>query len=618
VLYRVRKRWTYINAGLDFFGALAAAIPPFSFRYLQETARYFAERAIQSESRYIDFYTRFESEQMTRRELENAYEQGQQAVEVAAQNESAARATVDASIAAINLANVRTNDAQNLLTQFNDVSWELEALSGFIARGNAWTGGDLPNLTYTIDGYKYDGKKHEVLQELTQRQTQISNDLQRARMQATINELAAGQAVANKQKAVADARYRGAQAETRLAEMRRDQAKEMRDAFNDEQFNPEQWLAMANVMKGLAETALDRAIESARLMQRTYNFENDDDRKVIRNSYRIAATSDLLGGELVLSDIDSFTFYHITRVAQKPIPVKWALSLSEEYPGQFLQFTRTGRMDFDIDLERLALAHPGTFRHQMKGVEIEVDGFLPPTGLHGRLTSSGLGRARDAAGQARVRVQPAETLVLSRFNRRQDTVILQPPQEMRSLFEGNSVASGWTLEVPRSGNDVDLRLVFDVRLVIYFECLFDQQLFDHDAAPPQGVALQRTRAVNLRQHFPDAYFQLRETGRARFELKDAQFPLNQRAPILDSVALAVSPEGSATLDGAGMVVSYPDHAPVHVNVSPGNVVAKASLPMNGTPSALGVYEIALDAADVARKDVIQDLTVVMDYHYTPA
>jgi hypothetical protein len=49
VLHGVRKRWFYITAGLDFFGSLTGVVPPFSFRYLQEVARYFAERAIQGE-----------------------------------------------------------------------------------------------------------------------------------------------------------------------------------------------------------------------------------------------------------------------------------------------------------------------------------------------------------------------------------------------------------------------------------------------------------------------------------------------------------------------------------------------------------------------------------------
>jgi tetratricopeptide (TPR) repeat protein len=616
-LLTIRKRQVYIAAGLDFFGAIAGAIPPFTFRYLQEAARYFANRAIQAEQRYIEFYARFEQGEMTRRELHNAYEESLQGVDIARQNEQAANATVDAANAAVHLANVRHDGAKQMLDDFNAVAWESEVLSGFIARGNAWTGGDLPNLTYTINGYSYDGRKHEVLQELTQRQTQISNDLQRSRMESTIDEMAAAQTVAATQAAIAVARQRGAVAETRLAEMRRDHAREMRDAFDDQTFNPEQWLAMAQVMSGLAATALDRGIEMGRLMERVYNFENFDSRTVVRSSYKLAATQDLLGGELLLDDIDSFTAYHVTRLNQKPIPVKWAVSLPEEFPGQFLRFAQTGHMEFDIDLERVSLAHPGTYQHMLRGVEIEVDGFLPPTGVHGRLTSSGLGRARDVTGATHLRVQPSETSVLSRYNRRQDSLILSPPPDLRNLFDGSSVASGWTLDIPRSANDVDLRLIFDIRLVLYFECLFDEALFNADAVPPQDLRVERTRALDIRQHYPDAYFQLRETGRARVELTSAQFPLNQTDPKLVSLALAVSTEAGTTLQGATIQVTYPGQAnPRPVTVAAGNLVDKSQLPVAADQSALGVYELTLDPA--ARKDDVVDLYVVMDYRFTPA
>jgi hypothetical protein len=55
-----------------------------------------------------------------------------------------------------------------------------------------------------------------------------------------------------------------------------------------------------------------------------------------------------------------------------------------------------------------------------------------------------------------------------------------------------------------------------------------------------------------------------------------------------------------------------------VTVSADNAVPKAGFPIGAAQSALGVYEIELDPADLARKDQIQDLNLVMDYRFTPA
>ncbi|MCU1348328.1 MAG: hypothetical protein JWO56_1358, partial [Acidobacteria bacterium] len=140
-----------------------------------------------------------------------------------------------------------------------------------------------------------------------------------------------------------------------------------------------------------------------------------------------------------------------------------------------------------------------------------------------------------------------------------------------------------------------------------------------DAAPPVGLGLERTRAISLRQHFPDAYYQLRESGVARFQLAASHFPLNQLQPVLRSVGLSISPEPGDTLDGAHFGVTYPGQAaPVNVIVTPQNTVPKVNLPIADAASALGTYELTLAEADRARKDEIFDLAVVMDYRYTPA
>ena len=273
-------------------------------------------------------------------------------------------------------------------------------------------------------------------------------------------------------------------------------------------------------------------------------------------------------------------------------------------------------MEFEVDIARVVEAHPGTHRHQLVAVEIEVDGFLPPTGLHGRLTNSGLGRYRGRDGSVNLRLQPAETLILSRYDRRQDSILLTPPREMRALFEGNSVASGWTLEIPRGSNDVDLNVVFDIRLILYFECLFDHTLYAQDTRPPLELLLRRSRSLFLRHHFPDAFYQLRETGRATIELSAADFPRNQQQPTLRSLALAVTAANGAPLTGTQLAVSHPgSNAAVSATLDARQVVPSGELPINGEPSALGRYEIELNPA---QKENVADLALVMDYGFTPA
>ena len=487
ILQRARLRLQYLQAGLDFFGNPTNLIPPFTFRYLQEVARFFANQAQQAEQRYIEFFDRYENGMMTRTELENAREQAGKEADAAREREKEARAMLDGARHSASLANLRAQNAQNALNEFNSTAYEARRLAGLIARGNAWTGDDLPNLNYGAAGQTYEGSKHEVLQKMTQRQTEISQELQRTQMENTAQELAAAKLVAQDQQKAAEARQRGAQIGVEIAQLRQAHASEMLDQFNSRVFDPEQWWRMAMFMKGLAATALYRAIETSKLMQQAYNFEQLENRQVIRSTYSPGFTNGLLGAALLASDIESFTHHQITTIRNKPIPVKWTLSLAEQFPGAFeMQLKTTGRMDFDISIPQVVADHPGTYRHQLAAVEVEVDGFLPFGGLHGRLINSGIGRFRDAAGGSQVRLQGVDTLVLSPFERRQDGMILVSRREMRGLFEGNSVASGWSLEIPRSVNDLDYRGIFDIRLAMYFECLFDRTLFQQDSQPPAG------------------------------------------------------------------------------------------------------------------------------------
>jgi len=617
ILQRLRKRWQYLNAGLDFFGQTDAGVPPFTFDFLQNTARYFANAAIQSEQRFIEFMDRYQAAQMTRLDLQHASDLAAKELEAAAARQTEAQALVDSAQHSVDLAQTRFQDATNTLSLFNSTAWEAEELAGFIARGSAFTGSDQPNLNYQIGDTSYSGPKHQVLQQLTKRQTEIGIDLQRDHLQSAVDELDKARQVAADQKAAADAHLKGAQIDSQIATLDEQHANEMLQSFDSQFFTPEQWWAMAMFMRGLSSTALTRAIDIAKLMQRAYNFENLDSRGIIRNFYDFGMKG-LLGGEMLLADIDGFTHYQVTTIRHKPIPVKWPISLAESYPGQFeLEFKRTGRMEFETDFSELTLLFPGTYRHQLAYVQVEFEGFIPPEGLHGRLKNSGLTHYRDRDGKTHLRVQPAETLALSPYSLARDSLLLTPNPEMRPLFAGASVASGWTLEVSPSANDVDLRNIFDARLVLFFECLFDEGLFLKDSQPPPATTFKRTRGLHLRFGFPDAYFTLRQQGTATLTLDARDFPFNQRQPLINALALAAVPVNGASLSGVGVSFTPPGAAnPIQLTFDNSNTIPRKNIPITGTPSAFGDYRFQFGADGV--KDKLADLILIMDYTFQPA
>lgn len=68
----IRGRLWQLNAGLDFLGMPTNIVPIWSFDYLQNAARYFAQQAIQAEREFINFWDHAENETLTRKQLEQA------------------------------------------------------------------------------------------------------------------------------------------------------------------------------------------------------------------------------------------------------------------------------------------------------------------------------------------------------------------------------------------------------------------------------------------------------------------------------------------------------------------------------------------------------------------
>src|SRR5262249_41533063 len=118
-----------IAANLNFFGFGADYVPPFSFEYLQNTARYFAQQASQIEQRYIQFKSQAENEEFHREQLDQQAEVARQTVVLEQRGVAEAQAGINVAQAGLNYAEVQRQNAVATQTDFNNVRWELLELS---------------------------------------------------------------------------------------------------------------------------------------------------------------------------------------------------------------------------------------------------------------------------------------------------------------------------------------------------------------------------------------------------------------------------------------------------------------------------------------------------------
>jgi hypothetical protein len=371
-------------------------------------------------------------------------------------------------------------------------------------------------------------------------------------------------------------------------------------------------------------------------MQRAYNFETDQTLRWIKSDYSTDEVKGLLGAEALMADIASFSFDLITSRASKPQAIKQTISLYNQYGFAFEnQLRKTGVMEFQTRIEDFDLYYPGTYAGRIAAVEVSIIGVLPPTGISGTLTNSGISGYRTPASVAagtdlKFRVQSKETLVLSDYSTRQDELLVANDSRMLRIMEGAGLASTWRLELPRAVNDIDYGALTDVQLTFYYKARYDPAL--HDAVVAQLATLAgistRQRGIPLRWIYPDAYFHFQDTGILSINLKKSDFRTNETNPVITGVGLVVITDGSVPASGITVSLATPTQAAIATVTDTAGQInsegASAWAPL-ASGAMVGAYTLTIAAAANPGlvKDGKLDLTpiinvaLLLQYQFTP-
>jgi hypothetical protein len=554
LLVQARLRQQQIAAGLNFFGFPPAYVPPFSFTYLQNTARYFAQHAATLEQSYIQFKSQAENEDFRLQQIEQQVELARASVDLEQRGVQEAQAGVAVAGASVNYASQQLANAHTAQNDFSNTRWELLELAGLEAWSQAAAQDEDDEVHQTISGYSYynvsDTRRSLVVQQLETKRTLISQEIEADRLAGEVASAQAYLGVAQAQLQQAQAAVATAAQRVVVAQLQQRQAEDSRDFLSMKEFGARLWYELARSMRGLYETYLDSAIQIAALMERAYAAETGRDLRKIRFDYRNVATDNLLGSDTLLRDIDYFTLDLITTTRTKKAPLKVTMSLADLYPTAFSGLVSTGVASFETTLEQFDRMYPGFYLHKVRNVELVLVGVSNGAGIHGTLRNIGVSTFRDAAGAVQQLVYPADVMPLSDFEIRQDIVIFQPAGDVLRLFENNGLATMWRLELPLGVNEIDLNQLIDVQVVLSFDAFFDAGLETTVRAglPTTGTA---SKATSMRVLAPDELFYLRQQGNGQLPFGVADFPRTQTARARTASTLRLT--GPASLIG-GLVL----------------------------------------------------------------
>jgi hypothetical protein len=589
-----------IDAGLNFFGLGPDYVPPFGFEYLQNTARYFAQQASQTEQRYIQYKSQAENEEFRREQLDQQAEVARQTVILEERGVVEAQRGVDVASAGVRYAVVQEQNAVAAQTEFNNTRWELLELSHLEAWASASAVDRDDQVKLTISGYRYyqaDSKRRNVvLQELAAKRTRLSQDLQAAQLGRAVVAAQASRAVAQAQLGQAQARVAVTQQRVKIAQLQQRQAEENRDFLDMREFSAGLWYELAAQARRLKQRYLDMATEMAILMERAYQAETERGLRVIRFDYESTSSGNLMGADLLLADVDSFTVDHVTTTKTKKMPVKKTISLADAYPMPFHALQAGGRCTFQTRLEDFDREHPGLYLAKIRNVEVVFVGLTGQRGIAGTLRNIGVSRFRTASGAVVDRLYPADVMVLSQYEIRQDSLAFRfSPNDLR-LFENNGIETLWQLDLPRDANDFDYGDILDVHLVIYYDGFFDPILEDRvrAALPTSGAA---SRAVSLKLAALDELFYLKNQGEAEVVFDATMFPRNQRdlARRANMIKLGGRPQTIAGLT-LRLASTALGSELVLTSDARGEVLDAALLPLRGLP-VLDRWRVTVTAAD---------------------
>ena len=637
VIIEVRQQLQKIAGALDFWGFFTGTVPIWTFDYLQSVAVNFTQLAIGAERDVINFWDRAGSGNLSRAQLQQNVTMSAAEVQTAQLQANATRAEAAAYAAGAALAQKRATNANISVADYtakSHLAISYQASSAQISGGDDGDPDRLNELADTLlGGSSIRGSRGTIAAATQLAAAKANREYEIGALKRQAEEMALARVQADREVAAANARVAVADSAVTVARLRSQAAAQLLDVFESQFFTPEVWQRMGDTMYRLYRRYLDMAIRAARLMQQAYNFETDQNLRLIRGDYSTDEVKGLLGADALMADVQTFTYDLITSTTGKPQPVRQTLSLASRYSFAFeTQFRTTGVLEFETRIEDFDLVHPGAYAQRIEAIEVSFDGIVPATGITGTLSNAGVSLYRIPASAwadrttsgAKYRIQPEETLLLSDYSIRQDALLAPQSPRMLRVFQGAGVASAWRLEVPRSSNDLDFGALTDVRVTFYYQARFDPDLREAvraQLASRPGVHA-KDLALPLRWLYPDAYFRFQDTGSLRISLANSDFPANEEAPTLTAVGILLATTGGASPGGITVSVKTPANAAVTAATDAAGAVSSDSAgPLSPLASGTAVGEYVVEIPEGANpgldRSTLANVVLLLGYAYTP-
>lgn len=320
--------------------------------------------------------------------------------------------------------------------------------------------------------------------------------------------------------------------------------KETFDFYRDKFSNLGLYTWLSSTMQRLYREAYNNALDIARLAERAYRFERNDDNSVLlNNNYWEASRAGLLAGELLMSDLRRMEIRYM-ETHDRHMEIDQAFSITQIAPGALLKLKTEGSCEFTIPELYFDLFYPGQYRRRIKSARLTIPCITGPyTNVSAVLTLTGSKIRKDAKlGDGNLfDVPPSRTTTVAASTAQNDSGVfrLDFRDERYMPFEGaGSVESTWRLELPKTFKTFDYTTINDVIIHISYTAAYDGGRFRQDVENQSSSIIGSLinylgsqavpRLFSLRQEFSQSFHRLMQQPvgtTVPLELGERHFPL---------------------------------------------------------------------------------------------
>ncbi|MDO7174039.1 neuraminidase-like domain-containing protein [Mariniflexile sp. AS56] len=361
-----------------------------------------------------------------------------------------------------------------------------------------------------------------------------------------------------------------------------EQHQETYEFYRDRFTNYGLYTWLSTQLQGMFRDSYNNAMTLARMAERAYRFERNDDTAVLLNgNYWEASKSGLMAGEKLMNDLRKMELRYM-ETNTRSMEVDQAFSLTQIDPNALLNLKSTGTCEFTVPELYFDLFYPGQYRRQIKSARLTIPCITGPYSNVSAVMTLKESHIRKEAklpnsegseiDSGLTLVPPSRTTSVATSTAQNDSGVfrLDFRDERYMPFEGaGAVESTWQIELPKTFRPFDYSTINDCILHISYTAEYDTS-FRESVEEKEGLLdnllksddFSLPRVFSLRQEFSQAFHQLLHSSlntEVSLELSEKHFPLfvqgKQLAIISAELIVELDDNGFRDDDGE---VAYPE------------------------------------------------------------